>query len=405
MASTGSFPAHLAALTAEERALLREMWQRTLEEIEALDAEAAASGVNPQSAFIALNGSHQAPSIEPGHTFPVTDPHYVTEGVRVASTYLDYFWVTLGIEHPDTLISRFLRARKWDVEKAVEMIKHSIKWRKDYGTLEIIREGEACLDKEEIVSGKVYFNDVDQLGRPVASIHVRMHNKYKVSLELTKRLTVILLETGRQLIRPPVIAATLIFDMTHFGLVNMDYNFINFLVSTLEAHYPESLGAALILNAPWIFNGCWTIIRPWLDPVVASKVHFIQSKDLDQHIKKENINKALDEKNFTSDYVFTYAEPTADDIAWEKKIKGDKDAQDKAREEYKAAWTEFNAVNREWYSVTDESAAGDVETRRETAARKLREKLAVLDIYLRGRTTYHRSKYLPEATQILKEIQ
>ncbi|KAI8814432.1 hypothetical protein BJ742DRAFT_766239 [Cladochytrium replicatum] len=50
----------------------------------ALDAEAPASGVKPQSAFIALTGSHQAPIIEPGHTLPVTDPHYVTKGVRVA---------------------------------------------------------------------------------------------------------------------------------------------------------------------------------------------------------------------------------------------------------------------------------------------------------------------------------
>ena len=33
-----------------------------------------------------------------------------------------------------------------------------------------------------------------------------------------------------------------------------------------EKYYPETLGEHVMINAPWIFKGCWRIIRPWLDP-------------------------------------------------------------------------------------------------------------------------------------------
>ncbi|KAI8813339.1 CRAL-TRIO domain-containing protein [Cladochytrium replicatum] len=397
-------PSHMAVLREEERALLREMWKRTLEEIAELDADAEDDGVIPQPAFIALKGSHQAPTVEPGHTLPVTDPGFVTEGVRIASTYLDYFWITLGIEHHDLMLTRFLRARKWDVEKAVQMFINSLKWRMEIGHLELLREGEVCVDQEEIRLNKVYFYEYDKEGRPIGYIHVRLHDKYKITMELSKRMAIVLLEAGRQLLRPPVTSATLIFDMANFGLTNMDYNYVSFLLQTMEAHYPESLGAALILNAPWIFTGCWQIIRPWLDPVVASKVHFIQTSDLPKFIDEEKVIRAIDPVYYGTDWEYEFSEPTDDDLALEKKIRSDKAGQDIGREEYKAALVEFEAINREWFDIEGEEPSIETEVKREKAGRKVREKLAVLDKFMRGRTSYHRAGVIPEATEILQRI-
>ena len=39
-----------------------------------------------------------------------------------------------------------------------------------------------------------------------------------------------------------------------------------------------------MVDAPFVFNACWTVIKPWLDPVTASKVTFLKSKDLAKHI-------------------------------------------------------------------------------------------------------------------------
>ena len=37
-------------------------------------------------------------------------------------------------------------------------------------------------------------------------------------------------------------------------------------------YYPETLNKHFIINAPWVFTGVWSMIRPWLDPVTAAKI-------------------------------------------------------------------------------------------------------------------------------------
>jgi hypothetical protein len=51
------------------------------------------------------------------------------------------------------------------------------------------------------------------------------------------------------------IVQTIIFDMTNFSMANMDYTPVKFMIKCFEANYPESLGAVLVHNAPWIFQG------------------------------------------------------------------------------------------------------------------------------------------------------
>jgi hypothetical protein len=43
--------------------------------------------------------------------------------------------------------------------------------------------------------------------------------------------------------------------MTGFSMANMDYTPVKFMIKCFEANYPESLGAVLVHNAPWIFQG------------------------------------------------------------------------------------------------------------------------------------------------------
>src|SRR5579862_4188917 len=43
----------------------------------------------------------------------------------------DTFWRMVKADHPDALFLRFLRARKWDVDKAIVMLVATLKWRTD----------------------------------------------------------------------------------------------------------------------------------------------------------------------------------------------------------------------------------------------------------------------------------
>lgn len=56
----------------------------------------------------------------------------------------------------------------------------------------------------------------------------------------------------------------LLFGSQGFSFSNMDYGFVKQLIWLLSRRYPERLGKCLIVNAPFIFTGCWTLIRLWL---------------------------------------------------------------------------------------------------------------------------------------------
>ncbi|KAM9887120.1 hypothetical protein OXX79_013846, partial [Metschnikowia pulcherrima] len=84
------------------------------------------------------------------------------------------------------------------------------------------------------------------------------------------------------------------FDLSGFSMKNADNAPVKFLTSIFEAHYPESLGIVIVHNAPWIFSTVWNIIKNWLDPVVASKIHFTKSyEDLQKFIEPKYIPEYL----------------------------------------------------------------------------------------------------------------
>lgn len=45
-----------------------------------------------------------------------------------------------------------------------------------------------------------------------------------------------------------------------------------------QAHYPESMGLTLIINAPWLFHGVWKFIRPFIDKTSVQKIKILSSR-------------------------------------------------------------------------------------------------------------------------------
>lgn len=176
-------------------------------------------------------------------------------------------WAAIRAGHPDALVLRYMRARKWDVEKAVVMLVSSISWRNETDIEEAVnRQGEAVVLKEELSeddkgfamqyrSGKSYVRGVDKENRPIYIIKVRLHDP---SLQTTKAMETFVLhniESIGIMITAPYDKACLIFDMTGFGLKNMDFHVVRFLTQVFESKYPETLGLVLIHNAPFVFWG------------------------------------------------------------------------------------------------------------------------------------------------------
>jgi hypothetical protein len=159
---------------------------------------------------------------------------------------------------------------------------------------------------------------------------------------------------------------------------NMDYTPVKFLIKAFEAHYPESLGVCLVHKAPWIFQGIWNIIKGWLDPVVASKIHFTKNiSDLEKFIPRSRIMSELegDEK-----FEYKYVEP----VPGENDIMKDTATRDKILEERAVMVERFEKATKSWI------AGEDASSERNAIAEELNGNYWKLDPYIRARTIYDR---------------
>ncbi|KFY07136.1 hypothetical protein V492_07417 [Pseudogymnoascus sp. VKM F-4246] len=232
-------------------------------------------------------------------------------------------------ENPDTLLLRFLRARKWDIAKAFIMMVGVIKWRKEITVNQLMAEGELqalkqsqstsnASDKKngedfltQLRLGKVFTHGVDNNGRPVCIVRVRLHRPGQQSEETLEKYIIHFIESVRLTLGPPVETAAVIFDLTGFSLSNMEYPPVKFIIKCFEANYPEILGVLLIHKAPWVFSGIWRLIKGWLDPAIADKIYFTNNvADMEKFIPRDQIIQELGGNN---DWTYNYPEPSLDE--------------------------------------------------------------------------------------------
>ncbi len=134
------------------------------------------------------------------------------------------FWSMVKHDNPDALLLRFLRARKWDVEKALVMLVSTVHWRAheahvdddvirvgELGAVEAAKSAENPASKKEaedfltqLRMGKSYLHGVDKEGRPMCIVRVRLHKQGEQSEASLERYTVYVIETARFLLQAPV---------------------------------------------------------------------------------------------------------------------------------------------------------------------------------------------------------
>jgi|SRR5690242_13512309 len=173
--------------------------------------------------------------------------------------------------------------------------------------------------------------------------------------------------------------------MTDFSMANMDYTPVKFMIKCFEANYPESLGTVLVYKAPWVFNAVWSIVRGWLDPVVASKVSFVKNVDeLEKFVPRNHIPKEL---GGTEDWTYTYPEP----VPGENDAMHDTATRQAIEAERALIVRRYEATVLDWIkagTLPDAIPAG--RSRRDAIADDLRSNYWTLDPYVRARTLYDR---------------
>ena len=246
---------HLGNLTPEQEIKLRELWAVTLKTfgvanpahatqgaVQALadtsnDTDSVASGTEKKkkSRLSVFGKKHDAngsgsPSRDPGKHAGDDDDKYgqVKEYQQIVATQSPEslrmaFWSMVKADHPDALLLRFLRARKWDVDRALVMMISTMSWRSremhvdddvvkngEGGALEdstssdkaVSQEGKDFL--EQLRLGKSFLHGTDKEGRPLCFVRARLHHGGDQSERSMERYTVYVIETARLVLRTPV---------------------------------------------------------------------------------------------------------------------------------------------------------------------------------------------------------
>jgi hypothetical protein len=176
----------------------------------------------------------------------------------------------------DTALLRFYRGRKNDFDKAFRALVRHLEWRKEFNVDNISIENYAS----EFNSGKICIEGFDKNQRPCVRIYASKHNKNQRDLEGIRYLIIHTLENLIKVSKPEEERIVLCFDLSNFTLQCMDYEVVQLLINILRFNYPETLSVAFIIDSPMLFSACWSMIRPWLDPVTAKKALFVSNSKL-----------------------------------------------------------------------------------------------------------------------------
>ena len=225
-------------------------------------------------------------------------------------------------EYDDLFYLRFLRARKFDLAKTMEMFKKYLKWRIDMKVDELLTSYEL---ENLFEIKKVYphgYHRTDKIGRPV---YIERYNQtdvkalFKITTE-DKMVKYYIKQYERQIkfifpacsavVKKPVEQSCTILDADGIGITSIFgpiKGFIKLASDIGQDYYPEMLGKMTIVNTGFFFRAVWTMVKGFIDPKTQAKIGLFGSNfknELLQLVDEDKLPEFFHGKCTCSDFMF-----------------------------------------------------------------------------------------------------
>eukprot|EP01090_Pellita_catalonica_P004161 TRINITY_DN13_c0_g1_i1.p1 TRINITY_DN13_c0_g1~~TRINITY_DN13_c0_g1_i1.p1 ORF type:complete len:380 (+),score=104.78 TRINITY_DN13_c0_g1_i1:75-1214(+) len=221
------------------------------------------------------------------------------EGVVLDPTYFDE-WTTI----------RFLKARKFVIEDAYEMLTNHLKWREENGVNDILETAPKEINFKNLEKyWPGMYAGVDKQGIPIWIDRLTQIDpeSFLTSVPMSSIINYHIYTTEKAMRKKMEISASkkencyagvVIEDMDGFGKKHMTSACIDLfkqINAINEANYPECLKAFFCINSPMMVSVAYKLVKSFIDPETRKKVFVLGAKYTDEVLEYVNADQLLEE--------------------------------------------------------------------------------------------------------------